>query len=449
MHVDAGPVALPLARYHVSIVGIAAREVSLSLRPTDDLRAAQVEVGLHCPFTLAEVRIETPAAVAGVLEALIDVGIESAGTTPDDGLDLELMTGDHVAADSGFWSVEASDGRRWEAQPGGGIVIWSGGDEGRTDSQRRLPDAEGDGGRDDDLIEGPNETPVEIGRGVELPGSGLVLTDLEFSIAGRLSLTLEPDRSPSRPGDDGASLPDVMDAFEFFATLNVGPGTVPPDPEVLSAMQAAIEQSDFGLGQGVWISLDGVDPTSPESALRLLRSLGSAAASVHVEPGGRLEVILADGPRLSAGEWWVRQPDGDRWEGSDGRVVRRTFGGGAPNLSPADAAGLADAWLDHDGTGRETRFWAWERVNDVVRRQPSTGWLLVRCLIAGATDERQLMSVAAGPFEDLLAAHSGTLMDRVELDARTDPRVMRALAGVWQNSINDEDWLRIQSLIGR
>lgn len=59
------------------------------------------------------------------------------------------------------------------------------------------------------------------------------------------------------------------------------------------------------------------------------------------------------------------------------------------------------------------------------------------------------MSVAAGPLEDLLAEHSGVLMDRVEHAARSDPRVILALAGVWQNSIDDEDWLRIQSLIGR
>jgi hypothetical protein len=66
-----------------------------------------------------------------------------------------------------------------------------------------------------------------------------------------------------------------------------------------------------------------------------------------------------------------------------------------PGLDPRDAAARAAAWLDHDRTGRETRFWAWERVDDVIGRQPVTGWLLVRHLIAGAADEAQLGSVAA------------------------------------------------------
>jgi hypothetical protein len=120
-----------------------------------------------------------------------------------------------------------------------------------------------------------------------------------------------------------------------------------------------------------------------------------------------------------------------------------------PGLDPRDAAARAAAWLDHDRTGRETRFWAWERVDDVIGRQPVTGWLLVRHLIAGAADEAQLGSVAAGPLEEMLSAHSAVLIDRVETAARTDPRTMRALAGVWKNAIADDDWERIQRLLGR
>jgi hypothetical protein len=40
-------------------------------------------------------------------------------------------------------------------------------------------------------------------------------------------------------------------------------------------------------------------------------------------------------------------------------------------------------------------------------------------------------------------------MDQVEEAARSDPRVMLALAGVWKNAIDDEDWRRIQALLSR
>jgi hypothetical protein len=449
-HVAPGPLDLPIVRYHVALLGIGSRHVMLSLRPTDDLRDTSFEVELRGPFVLAGARIETPPEVSRSLNALIDVGIVSARTTASDGLDLELITGDHVATESGSWSLEATDGRRWEAQPAGGVGIWMSDDEvdqTAGDAPGLPPTSETPVGGAEDVLGNPGETLIEVGRGIDLPGPGLALVALDVGLSGRLSLTLEPVDSVAPPDKGELPSPDVTEAFEFFATLKVGPGTIPPDPEVFEAMQAAIARLDFELGQQVWIALDDVEP--PASARRLIESLGIAAVAVHVGTDGRLEVAFEDGHRLSSPDWWVRKADGERWEGSLGRVVNRRFGGDAPDLSPIDAATLASAWLDHDRSGRGSRFWAWERASDVIRRQPSTGWLLVRCLIAGAADEGQLMSVAAGPFEDFLAQHSTALMDQVEEAARSDPRVMLALAGVWKNAIDDEDWRRIQALLSR
>ena len=292
--------------------------------------------------------------------------------------------------------------------------------------------------------------PVEVGGGRDLPGAGFHLVGLEVDVSGRLSLTLGPEGAGSAPEAvaeyDG---PDVMEAFEFFATLNVGPGTIPPDSEVVEAMQAVIERSDFGLGEHVWIALDQVEPAGEDAALALLGAMGSVVTSVRIAPDGALEVELAGGPRLRSSDWWLQTSGLERWTGTDGTVVRRTWGDDAPKLSASDIAALAEAWLEHDRTGRKSQFWAWERGEDVVRRQPMTGWLLLRHLIAGAADEQQLMNVAAGPFEDLLAEHSQVLLDQIEGAARSDPRTMRALAGVWKSSIDEGDWARIQRLLGR
>ena len=459
--VVAGPINLPLARYHIAVVGIGRNQVSLSLRPTEDIRASSMEVSLHGQFAFGGRQIKAPSEIPPSLDALIEAGIVSARTTASDGLELELVAGDLVAAESGRWSVEATAGRRWAAQPGGGIGIWSpegadpsdesdepGASEATSASRADSSSPAASPDIDLDALDDPRETPVEIGRGLDLPGPGLVLTDLEVSLTGRLLLSLEV-ANPADSADADLSDPDVMKAFEFFATLNVGPGTVPPDPEVFADMEAAIERSNVGQGQGIWIALADVEPPAPEAASGLLGALGTAAKAVHVRPDGRLEVGLEGGFRLSSPDWWVRQQRGDRWEGSDGRVVRRRFHDDVPDLNAADVSALGAAWLDHDRTGRETRFWAWERVNDVIRSQPVTGWLLVRRLIAGATDDLQIMSVAAGPLEDFLASHSVAMIDRVLDAARSDPRVMLALGGVWKNAIADEDWRRIENLLGR
>jgi hypothetical protein len=450
VHVASGPLELPLDRSHVAIVGIGAGIVTLFLRPTDDLRAPRFEVDLTGAFTVADTPIEAPAAIAPMLHGLIHAGIVSSRTTPDDSLAIELMSGDVVTAASGLWSVEASDGRRWAPQPGGGIAVWSTDAIDDDPPDARLP-ALSIGAEDDvELDEEPIETPVEIGPGLDLPGVGFHLVGLDVQIDGRLSLTLRPEgaRSVSEAvtAFDG---PDVMEAFQFFATVNVGPGTVPPDPEVVDAMHAAIERSDFGLGEDVWIALGSVEPSGPKAAGATLGAMGSPVERVRVSPDGRIDVGLEGGPRLTSPDWWVQTSTAERWVGSDGRVTHRRFSDNGPRLAAADTAALAKAWLDHDRTGRNTRFWAWERVDDVIRHQPMTGWLLVSRLIEGAVDEAQLMSVAAGPFEDLLAKHSSVLIDRVEVAARSDPKTMLALAGVWKNSIDDGDWDRIQNLLGR
>jgi uncharacterized protein DUF6869 len=437
-----GPIDLPLARHHIARVGIGRRSVSLAVRPTDDLRRQGYDIDLSGPFSIARSPIDVPAAIAARLDALVEMGIVSARATADDGLELELITGDVVAAKAGRWSVEAADGRRWEAQPAGGIAMWSTTGEGPT------PPLDDD--RDEWEARKPDDQPVDIGPGLDLPGAGLQLTDVQVSVDGSLSLTFRSIGAGSPASARKAyDRPDVMQAVEFFTTLRVGPGTVPPDAEVFAAMQGAISRADLGLGRAVWVDLDAVEPSLSESASVILSALGSGAASIHVVPGGMLHVEVQDGPRFRSTSWWLRTSDFEHWFGTDAGFVRHRVGRGLPALRASQALELAEAWLDYDRTGHPSRAWAWERVNDVVSHQPMTGWLVVRNLIARAADEAQLGSVAAGPLEELLAAHSAVLIDRVEAAASSDPRTMQALAGVWKNAIADDDWERIQRVVGR
>ncbi len=443
VHVQRGPLELPIARHRISAVAIGRGFVRLDLRSTDDLRGPTFELSLFGAFSVNGTAMEQPSAVAEYLDPLIDAGIVAATATADDGLDLELMSG-RVLAERDRWSLEGSDGRRWQGQPGGGIAHWTPNGSALADAPPMEPIEDDDGESD------RTETAVEVGRGIDLPGAGLHLVGFEVSLDGAISLTAHP-RGAQTPATaiEAYDGPELMEAMQFFATLDVGPGTVPPDPEVLEAMKIAVERSDFGLGGHVWITLDSTERPGPEAAIAVLGAIGSELTSVRVWPGGRLEVVLAGGVRLSSDTWRLQTSDHERWTGSRGEVIHMRWRRAYPRLSPANVGALAAAWLDYDRTGKKTRFWAWSRVEDVIRRQPITGWSLVRRLIAGAADPGQLSSVAAGPLEDLLGAHGPVLIDRVEAAAREDPRVMQALAGVWKDMIDDEDWIRIQRLLGR
>jgi hypothetical protein len=81
--------------------------------------------------------------------------------------------------------------------------------------------------------------------------------------------------------------------------------------------------------------------------------------------------------------------------------------------------------------GTDPLFAAWEQVTEIVLRDPEEGWTLALALVDAAPDDWVLCNVAAGPLEDLLKKFCGVLIERVELQARHDPKFRRCLTGVW------------------
>jgi hypothetical protein len=86
-------------------------------------------------------------------------------------------------------------------------------------------------------------------------------------------------------------------------------------------------------------------------------------------------------------------------------------------------------------------FAAWEEVRETVWSRPEDGWALILELIEAAPDDRVLASVAAGPLEDLLKNQPDQFIDRVEIQARRDPKFRRCLTGVWGLSEKARDRL--------
>jgi hypothetical protein len=81
--------------------------------------------------------------------------------------------------------------------------------------------------------------------------------------------------------------------------------------------------------------------------------------------------------------------------------------------------------------GAAAREEAWEEVDRRVRSSSEEGWSITKSLLAAAADDAELMYVAAGPLEDLLHLHGEAIVDEVVNAARRDPKIRRALGGVW------------------
>jgi hypothetical protein len=96
-----------------------------------------------------------------------------------------------------------------------------------------------------------------------------------------------------------------------------------------------------------------------------------------------------------------------------------------------DLQKIADAYLKYCETKAEEDRWVWGKVWDIVNGDPQTAWPLICMLIAGATSDRLLADVAAGPLEDLLNKHGPAVITAVEKECTNNPRLRLALSGVW------------------
>lgn len=98
-------------------------------------------------------------------------------------------------------------------------------------------------------------------------------------------------------------------------------------------------------------------------------------------------------------------------------------------------------------------------IYDMAQDEPSLAWQAIKLVVSRyaeddlfSTNQNEAKAVvgntAAGPLEDLLAAHGPQFVEIVEIAARNDRRMKWALAGLWRNSMSDEVWTRVQKAAG-
>jgi hypothetical protein len=111
---------------------------------------------------------------------------------------------------------------------------------------------------------------------------------------------------------------------------------------------------------------------------------------------------------------------------------------------------VVDSYLRHYAFKEEQDFWAFDEVNQIVRRDPAAGLRLTCLLVNQTTSDEALAYVAAGPLEDLLTFHGPLFIDHVAVAARADERLQLALSGVWLNRANPvwERWFALMNEFG-
>jgi hypothetical protein len=92
---------------------------------------------------------------------------------------------------------------------------------------------------------------------------------------------------------------------------------------------------------------------------------------------------------------------------------------------------LVHLYLKHWASRREEDYEAWEKVNDLVARDPAAAWPLVLGLIAAAPSDEALSYVAAGFLEECLIEHGAAWLPQVKAAASDSSQFRKALRGVW------------------
>lgn len=95
-----------------------------------------------------------------------------------------------------------------------------------------------------------------------------------------------------------------------------------------------------------------------------------------------------------------------------------------------DVDELGAAYLRYFETRRKEDQWAWDYVDELVRRDGDGGWSMTRALINKCDSDEALAFVAAGPLEDLLRKHGLSVIERIENECHHNDRLRVALSGV-------------------
>jgi hypothetical protein len=114
---------------------------------------------------------------------------------------------------------------------------------------------------------------------------------------------------------------------------------------------------------------------------------------------------------------------------------------------------LADNWIRYRHASRnspeaEATAWATD-LYDLEYDDPETLWLLILNIHGKDQSPRVQEVLSAGPVENLLDKHGERFIDRIEAEARKDPKFAKLLGGVWKSGMSLDIWERVQGVWDR
>jgi hypothetical protein len=107
---------------------------------------------------------------------------------------------------------------------------------------------------------------------------------------------------------------------------------------------------------------------------------------------------------------------------------------------------VLDGYLAQSAGWAGDNHWTWLVLEELIENRPDVAWPLLLEIVRRAPDDA-LDLIAAGPLEDYIAQHGHRVIATVEAEAAVNPRLRRALAGMWPEGTPAPVWSRVEALM--
>jgi hypothetical protein len=123
-------------------------------------------------------------------------------------------------------------------------------------------------------------------------------------------------------------------------------------------------------------------------------------------------------------------------------------------MKEEEIAALANAWMlfakaPENSDEHERHFWAYERLDDLIRESPVDAWKVILEIHNRDRSTEITEVLSAGPLEDLLVYNGKAMIETIEHQAKADPSFAYLLGGVWRNDIEEPVWYRVLAVRDR
>ena len=112
---------------------------------------------------------------------------------------------------------------------------------------------------------------------------------------------------------------------------------------------------------------------------------------------------------------------------------------------------LARAWITLQTTPQHASeynslFWSFRQSYDLAREEPMEAWQLILTIWSLDQSIPTKQSLSAGLIEELLCYHGEFMIQHIERQAKADRSFATLLGAVWQNTMPDNVWNRLQDV---